>query len=171
MAGRVPTRIYPEVRIQERGILPRIMGVIFALIGLGVTVGVGVPSLVQEPSLEPLVFVFVGLLFIYAGLYVAGLDLREWVLALSHRRTWEGLQVTADGKILERSIKEQKDSYGHVTYTYWLTSRFDSTEGPVTLRPRVEKRYYERFKEGDPVAVRYALDSPRLALLEGEWVD
>jgi len=168
MARRIPTRIYPEVRIQERGILPRIMGVIFALIGLGVTVGVGLPSLVQDPSLGPLVFVFVGLLFIYAGLYVAGLDLREWVLALIHRRTWQGLQVAADGQILERTVKEHEDSYGNISYTYWLTFRFDSTEGPVTLRARVDKGYYERFREGDPVTVRYALENPRLALLEGE---
>lgn len=167
----IEKRIYPEVRIQERGILPRIVGVAFALIGIGLTIGIGIPSLVQGPSLGPLVFVAVGLVFVYAGLYASGLDLREWVLALIHRNTWQGLQVRADGEILDRTIKEHRDSYGGVTYTYWLTFRFDSTEGPVTLRARVDKGYYERFNEGDPVAVRYALDDPRLALLEGEWED
>ncbi len=171
MAGRAPTRIYPEARIQVRGVLARIVGVVFALIGLGVAVGIGVPSLVQDPSLGPLVFVFVGLVFVYAGLYTAGLDLREWVLAMIHRRAWQGVQVTADGKILDRTVKEHKDSYGNVTRTYWITLKFDSTEGSVTLRARVDKEYYERLREGEAVAVRYALENPRLALLEGEWED
>lgn len=169
MDGQVRTRIYPEVRLQERRVFARIVGAVFALIGLGVAVGVGIPTFVQDPSLGPLVFIFVGLVFLYAGLYTAGLDLREWVLALTHRRTWQGLQVTADGQIIDRTIKEHEDSYGNVSRTYWLTFQFDSTDGSVALKARVDKAYYERFSEGDPVVVRYALENPRLALLEGEW--
>ena len=166
--GGIEKRIYPEVRIQERGMGARMGGVLFVLIGLGVAVGIGIPSFLQEPSCGPFMFILVPLLFIYAGLYTAGLDLREWVLALIHRRTWQGVQVTADGEILDRTVREHKDSYGRVSFTYWLVFRFDSTEGYVTLRARVDEWYYHRFKVGDPITVRYALDNPRLALLEGE---
>ena len=80
----------------ERGIGARIGGVLFVCIGLGVMVGIGLPSLLQEPSFGPLMFVLVPLIFVYAGLYAAGLDLWEWVLALINRSTWQRLQVTAE---------------------------------------------------------------------------
>ena len=165
----IEKRIYPAVRIQERGIGARIGGVLFVLIGLGVMLGIGLPSFFDEPSCGPLMFVLVPLVFIYAGLHTAGLDLWEWLLALVHRRTWQGVQVTADGEILNRNVKEHTDSYGKTTYTYWLTFRFDTAEGPVTLKARVEKWRYDRLSNGDPIQVRYALEDPRLALFEWEW--
>jgi len=169
MGGGIEKRIYPDVRIQERGIGARIGGVLFVIIGLGVMVGIGIPSFFDEPSCGPLMFVLVPLVFIYAGLYTAGLDLREWVLALVNRRTWQGVQVTADGEILDRTVKKRTDSYGNTTYTYLVTFRFDSAEGPVTLQARVEKWHYDRLSKGDPIMVRYALEDPRLALFEWEW--
>ena len=169
MDGAIDKRIYPDVRIQEKGVGARIGGVLFVFIGLGVMLGIGIPSFMQEPSFGPLMFILVPLVFIYAGLHTAGLDLREWVLALIHRRTWQGVQVTADGEILDRTVKKRTDSYGNTTYTYLVTFRFDSAEGPVTLRARVEKRRYDRLSKGDPVTVRYALEDPRLALFEWEW--
>ena len=168
MNGGTKKRIYPEVRLQERKIGARIGGVVFVFIGLGVVAGIGLPSLLDEPSFGPLMFVLVPLIFIYAGLYAAGLDLREWVLALINRRAWQRLQVTADGEILARTAKEHEDSYGNVSYTYWATFRFDTAEGPVTLRGLVDKGYYDRLRKGNSINVRYALENPRLALLEGE---
>lgn len=166
--GGIEKRIYPEVRLQERGMGARIGGLVFVFIGLGVMVGIGIPSFLEEPSFGPLMFVLVPLIFIYAGLYAAGLDLREWVLALINRRAWQSLQVTAGGEILDRTVKEHRDSYGDTTYTYWVTFRFDTAEGPVTLKGLVDKGYYDRVSKGASINVRYALENPRLALLEGE---
>jgi hypothetical protein len=171
MEPEIQKRIYPEMRIQQRKLIARILGVLFALIGLGVMVGIGLPSFLDEPSCGPLMFVLVPLVFIYAGLYAAGLDPREWVLALINRRTWQRLQVTAEGEILDRTVREHRDSEGDTTYTYWVTFRFDTAEGPVTLQGLVDKGYYERLRKGDSIMVRYALENPRLALLEGEWKD
>ena len=52
--------------------------------------------------------------------------------------------------------------------TYWVTFRFPSAGGPVTLKAQVYKPQYERLKEIQTVTVRYALENPRIAVLEGE---
>ena len=171
MVREAQRRIFPEVRIREKKLFDRIIGVLCVLLGL--VVGIGGIVVAQFLS-DPLWLVWVlplltGLVLIYYGLREAGLSLWEWVAALLHHRTWRQ-QGTADGRILGRTIEEHKDSYNDVvSYTYWVTFRFDAAEGPVTLKARVEKGYYSRLRNGAPVAVRYALKNHRLALLEGEW--
>lgn len=84
---------------------------------------------------------------------------------------WRRLQVTAQAKVNEISAQRHTDSYGNVHHTYCVTFGFDSTDGPVALKARVNKSQYDRLQGADTVNVRYALDNPRVALLEGEWVD
>ena len=168
MGPPVQPRIYPRMRIQKRPLVARIVGVPFALIGLGLLVlsAVGVTGGI---NLEVVLgFGFVGFGFTYVGLLLAGLDLKECLLALLHRGAWQGLQVTADGRITDRDTKEHKDDYGRVSYTYWITFGFPTTEGPVRLKAQVNERRYGQLKRGQPVEVRYAQENPRLALLEWE---
>jgi hypothetical protein len=168
----VQRRIYPGFRIQARTLLMRIMGVPFVLFGLGALLGAAI-FVTQGIDLAVLMLGVFGLVFTYVGLYAAGLDLKEFLLALLHRRAWQGPQATADGRITDRDIEEHKhkDDYGRVsyTYTYWVTFDFSTTEGPVRLKtPVVEKWRYDQLKRGQPVKVRYAQEDPRLALLEWE---
>lgn len=163
----VQQRIYPKPRIQERPLLGRILGVLFALIGLGLLVR-SVTGLDEGIDLRALVFIFVALGLTYAGLKAAGLDLKELLLALLHRGAWQGPQVTAEGRITDRDIKEHKGEYGEISYTYWITFGFPTAEGPVRLTVQVDKQQYGQLKRGQPVKVRYAQEDPRLALLEWE---
>ncbi len=170
----VQRRIYPKPRIQERPLGARIVGVLFALIGLGLLASTA-GGVAGGIDLKVLVFGFVGFGFTYTGLLAAGLDLKEIVLALLHRRAWQGQQVTADGRITGRDIEEHKhkDDYGRIsyTYTYWITFDFSTAEGPVRLRTPVDERRYGQLKRGQPVKVRYAQEDSRLALLEwdSDW--
>ena len=170
MDAKVRRRLYPELRIKRTHLFPRILGVLFVLIGLGLVVG-NVVLAVKGHDSSRLLYVLIGLLFSYVGLFAAGLDLREWFVALLHRRTWQRLQVTADGEIVDRTVKRRVDDEGSVSHTYWITVQFDSTEGPVVLNAQVDKPQYVRLGRAEEVMVRYALDNPRLALLEGEWED
>ena len=167
----VQQRIYPKPRIQERPLLGRILGVLFALIGLGLLVG-SATGLAEGIDLKVLIVGFAGLSFTYTGLKAAGLDLKELLLALLHRGAWQGPQVTAEGRITDRDIEEHKhtDDYGGVyyTYTHWITFGFPTTEGPVRLKAKVDKQRYGQLKRGQPVKVRYAQEDPRLAVLEWE---
>ena len=164
----IQKRIYPELRRRDRGVLVRIIGIPFLLIGFGVVVW-NVVLAVSERNSGRLLYALIGLLFIYGGLWALGVDLREWLFALLHRRAWRRLQVSAEADILARDTKRHTDSYGQVHYTYWVTCRFASTDGPVTLKAQVYKPQYERLKEAETVPVRYALENPRIALLEGEY--
>jgi hypothetical protein len=160
----VQRRIYPEL-IQGRPLGLRIVGVLFALIGLGLLVlsAVGVINLALG---------LVGLGVTYIGLLAAGLVLKEFLLALRHRRAWQGPQVTVDGRITDREIEkhEHESDYGGVsyTYTYWVTFGFPATEGQVRLKTEVVEERYDQLKRGQPVKVRYAQEDPRLAILEWE---
>jgi hypothetical protein len=100
----------------------------------------------------------------------AGLDLREWLLALLQRRVWQRQQARADGEIVDRAVKEHEGEYGS-SYTYWITFRFESTKGPVVLKARLDKQQYNKLAGAKSVMVRYAPGNPQLALLEGEWED
>lgn len=170
MEARVQRRIYPEPRIKKTHGLNRILGIVGVVIGLGLVLG-NVVLASSEPGWKRWVFGLVGLSMVYYGLRSAGLDPMEWFFALVHRRTWQRLQVTADGEIVERNVRRRSDDEGNISYTYWVTFRFDSTEGPVALRARVDKPQYDRLEGGQTVQVRYALDNPRLALIEGEWAE
>ena len=145
----------------------RILGVLSALIGLGL-LAFTPAGVTGGIDLEVLMIGFVGLGFIYAGMQFAGLDLKEFVLALLHRRAWQGPQVRAHGLITDRDIEERKDDNGRVSYTYWVNFDLPTTEGPVRLKAKVDKRRYDQLKRGQPVKVRYAQEDPRLALLEWE---
>ena len=170
MDAKVRKRIYPELRIKKTHLFARILGVLFTLIGLGLVVG-NVVLAVKGQDPARLLYALLGLLFAYVGLFAAGLDLLEWLIALLHRRTWQGVQVTADGEIVDRVVKRRVDEEGSVSHTYWITFRFESTEGPVVLKAQVEESQYVRLRGVEMIIVRYALDNPRLALLEGEWED
>ncbi len=163
----IQKRIYPELRIRETGVFSRVLGILFFLIGLGVLVW-NVVLAVSERSPLRLLFALIGLAFAYAGLQAFGVDPREWIVALLHRRAWRRLQVSAEAEILARDTKKHTDSYGNVHYTYWVTFRFPSTDGPVTLKAQVHKPQYEILKKVETVPVRYALENPRIAVLEGE---
>jgi hypothetical protein len=173
MAGDAPVqrRIYPKPRIQERHPVVRILGVLFALFGLGLLV-LSVAGITEGIDLKVLIIGFAGLGATNVGLVWAGLDIKEFVLALLHRGAWQGQQATAWGLITDRDIKERKhtDDYGGTsyTYTYWVTFDFPTTGGPVRLKAKVDKQRYEQLKRGQPVKVRYAQEDPRLALLEWE---
>jgi hypothetical protein len=170
MDAKARKRIYPELRIKQTHLFPRILGVLFFLIGLGLVVG-NIVLAVNGHDPARLLYALLGLLFAFVGLFAAGLDLWEWLLALLHRRTWQGVQVTADGEIVDRAVKRRVDDEGSVSHTYWITVRFDTTEGPVVLNAQVEQRQYARLRGAEMIMVRYALENPRLALLEGEWED
>jgi hypothetical protein len=170
MEAKMRGRIYPELRIKHTHALARILGPVLSIIGVGLLIG-NILLAAQDPEPLRLIFGVVGLVMIYGGLVTAGLDPLEWLFALLHRRTWQGLQVMADGEIVDRNVKRRVDEEGQVTYTYWVTFRFDSTEGPVALRARVDKPQFDRLKGVDEIQVRYALDNPRLALMEGEWAE
>ena len=167
MESRAQKRIYPELRIQQRQVFARILGVLFALIGLGLVIG-NVLLAFRENDSSRLLYALFGLIFGYVGLYAAGLNLWEWLVALRHRRAWQRQQVTAGGEIVDRAVNRQVDSEGNVSHRYWITVRFDSIEGPVVLRAQVDQSYYLWVGRRDTLAVRYALENPRLALLEGE---
>ena len=167
MESRAQKRIYPELRIQQRPAFARILGVLFALIGLGLVVG-NVLLAFRENDSSRLLYALFGLIFGYVGLYAAGLNLWEWLVALLYRRVWQRQQVTAGGEIVDREVKRQVDSEGNVSHRYWITVRFDSIDGPVVLKAQVDQSYYLSAGRTDTVAVRYALENPRLALLEGE---
>lgn len=166
----VQKRIYPELRRRDRGVLVRLLGILVCLIGSGVVVW-NVMLAVSERDLGRLLYVLIGLFFIYGAIWAMGVDLREWLFALLLRRTWRRLQVSAEAEVLDRKTKRHQDSYGNVHYTYWVTFRFATTDGPVTLEGRVYKPQYDRLEGTETVMVRYALENPRVALLEGEWED
>jgi hypothetical protein len=166
----VQKRIYPELRIQQRQVIARILGVLFSLIGLGLVIGNAILAVGEHDS-SRLLYALFGLIFGYVGLYAAGLNLWEWLVALLHRRVWQRQQITADGEIVDRAVRRQVDDEGNVSHRYWITVRFDSVEGPVVLRAQVDRSYYLWVGSTDTIAVRYALENPRLALLEGEWED
>ena len=174
MDDRVQSRIYPEPRIEKKGASDRIVGiflVVLAVVVMGATIGLGV-SLGVSFGCGWFLMAAVSFGLIYLGLRYAGLDLREWLLALLQRRAWQRQQLTADGVIVDRAVKEHKDGYGDVLYyTYWITFRFESAKGPVVLKARVDKQQYYRLAGARRVMVRYAPGNPRLALLEGEWED
>jgi hypothetical protein len=166
----VQKRVFPELRRSDKGVLSRMLGILFLLIGSGVVVW-NVMLAVSERNVGRLLYALIGLFFIYGGTWAIGVDLREWLFALLHRRAWRRLQVSAEAEIVDRKAKKHQDSYGNVHYTYWVTFRFASTEGPVTLEGRVDKPQYDRLQRADTVMVRYALENPCIALLEGEWED
>lgn len=166
----IQKRIYPELRRRDRGVLYRVIGILSFLIGFGVLAW-NVLLAVTERDSGRLLYALIGLLIIYGGIWAYGVDLREWVSALLNRRAWRRLQVSAEAEILACDTKRHTDSYGNVHYTYWVTFRFASTDGPVTLRAQVYKPQYESLKEAETVTVRYALENPRIALLEGEGED
>lgn len=170
MDAKVQGRIYPELRIKQVGLFPRLLGVLFTLIGLGLVVG-NIVLAVKQQDPARLLYALVGLLFTYVGLLAAGLNLWEWLIALLHRRVWQRQQITADGEIVDRTVKRQVDDEGNVSHKYWITVRFDSVEGPVVLRAQVDRSLYSWLAGADTISVRYALEDPRLALLEGEWED
>ena len=172
-AGGAPVqrRIYPKLRIQERHPVVRILGVLFALFGLGLLV-LSAAGITGGIDLKVLIVGFAGLSATNVGLHWAGLDLKEFVLARLHRRAWQGQKATAWGLITDRDIKERKhtDDYGGTsyTYTYWVAFDFPTARGPVRLKAKVDKQRYEQLNRGQPVKVRYAQEDPRLALLEWE---
>ena len=170
MDPKVQKRIFPELRIKQRQVMARILGVLFFLIGLGLAIG-NVILAVREHDTSRLLYVLFGLIFAYVGLYAAGLSLWEWLVALLHRRVWQGQQITADGEIVDRTVQRHVDDEGNVSRKYWITVRFDSVEGPVVLKAQVEQSLYSWLGGTDTIGVRYALENPRLALLEGEWED
>ncbi len=166
----VQRRIYPGL-IRERPLGSRILGVLVALIGLGLLI-LSAAGITWGIDLEILMLGFAGGLgFTFAGLYLVGLDLQEFVLGLLHRRAWQGPHVTAHGLITNRHIEEHEGEFGGITYTshiYWITFGFPTTEGPIRLTTTVDERIYGQLKRGQPVKVRYAQEDPRLALLEWE---
>jgi hypothetical protein len=164
----IQKRLYPELRIQQRQVIARILGVLFALIGLGLVIGNAILA-VSEHDSSRLLYVLFGLIFGFVGLYATGLNLWEWLVALFHRRVWQGQQITVDGEIVDRAVRRQVDSEGNVSHRYWVTVRFDSVDGPVVLKAQVDRSYYLWLGTAETIAVRYALENPRLALLEGEW--
>jgi hypothetical protein len=166
----VQKRVYPELRRSDKGVLTRLLGILLLLIGFGMVIW-NVVLAVSEHNLGRLLYALLGLFFVYGGALAIGVDLREWLFALLHRRAWRRLQVSAEAEIVDRKAKRHEDSYGNVHYTYWVTFRFASTEGPVTLEARVDKSQYDRLEGAEMVMVRYALENPRVALLEGEWED
>ena len=170
MEPTVQKRIYPELRIQQRPVIARILGVLFALIGLGLVIG-NVVLVVREQDSSRLLYVLFGLIFGFVGLYAAGLSLWEWLVALLHRRVWQGQQITADAEIVDRAVSRHVDDEGNLSHKYWVTVQFDGVEGPVVLKAQVDQSYYLWLRTADTIAVRYALENPRLALLEGEWED
>ena len=170
MEPDVQKRIYPELRIQQRQVIARILGVLFALIGLGLVIGNAILA-AREHAPSRLLYVLFGLIFGYVGLYAAGLNLWEWLVALLNRRVWHGQQITADGEIVDRAVRRHVDDEGNVSHKYWVTIQFDSVEGPVVLKAQVDQSYYLWLGKTDTITVRYALENPRLALLEGEWDD
>jgi hypothetical protein len=163
----IQKRIFPELRRRDRGVLYRVIGILSFLIGFGVLAWNVLLAVTGRDS-GRLLYALIGLLIIYGGIWAYGVDLREWLVALLHRRAWRRLQVSAEAEILDCETKRRTDSYGHVYYTYWVIFQFASTDGPVTLRAQVYKSQYERLKEAETVTVRYALENPRIALLEGE---
>ena len=84
---------------------------------------------------------------------------------------WQGQQITADGEIVDRTVSRQVDDEGNVSHKYWVTVQFDSVEGPVVLKAQVDRSHYLWLGTAGTIAVRYALENPRLALLEGEWTE
>lgn len=173
MGDHVQSRIHPELRLVKTGAFNRIVGiflVVLAVVVMGATIGLGVSFSFSGFTWFLMTAVSFGL--IYLGLRYAGLDLREWLLALLQRRAWQRQQARADGEIVDRAVKEHKDGYGEVLYyTYWITFRFESAKGPVVLKARVDKQQYYGLAGAKSVMVRYAPGNPRLALLEGEWED
>jgi hypothetical protein len=173
MGDHVQSRIHPELRIEKKGASDRITGiflVVFGVVVMGATIGLGVSFSFSGFTWFLATAVSFGL--IYLGLRYAGLDLKEWLLALLQRRAWQRQQARADGEIVDRAVKEHKDGYGDVLYyRYWITFRFESTKGPVVLKARVDKQQYNKLAGAKSVMVRYAPGNPRLALLEGEWED
>ena len=173
MGDHVQSRIHPELRIEKTGAEDRSVGiflVVFGVVVMGATIGLGVSFSFSGFTWFFMTAVSFG--GIYLGLRYAGLDLKEWLLALLQRRAWQRQQARADGEIVDRAVKEHKDGYGDVLYyRYWITFRFESTKGPVVLKARVDKQQYNKLAGAKSVMVRYAPGNPQLALLEGEWED
>lgn len=170
---RVQKRINPKPWVASRDLpIPtRLSGGLFAVIGTVSAVLGG--NFVLQGEVAGGLFFLIGCAFALAGVYWAtgGVPLWEWLPALRYNRAWRHQQVTAQAEIHELDAQENEDSYGKVHYTYWVTFRFASIEGPVMLKARVARQQYEQLQEADTMMVRYALDNPCVALIEGEWVD
>jgi len=158
-------RIYPELRITHRTMFARILGIGFALFGLGMLIW-GVTHLMGTDLDAALLLLGAG--FIYGGASAAGLDPGEWLMAIAHRRAWHSSQATTQAEIVKCTARRHKDSYGDISYTYWIVLRFDCSRGETVLKARVSKAQYDRLEEASTVTVRYAARNPRIALLEGE---
>ena len=66
MDAKVRRRIYPELRIKQTHLFPRILGVLFILIGLGLVVG-NVVLAVKDHDSARLLYALFGLLFSLCG--------------------------------------------------------------------------------------------------------
>ena len=53
--------------------------------------------------------------------------------------------------------------------TYHVVVRFEARGRQVLLQARVSEALYAACWRGQMLALRYAHDDPRIALLEGEW--
>ena len=170
--AKVQGRMYPELRIRKTGTISRIQGTFLIVVGLGamaffVNMAVGDPLGGGCPFALAL---FLGLPLIYLGLWYAGLSLGEWLFALLQRRVWRGPRVTVQGQIVDRRAGKYRHE-GRFHTVLLITFRFQSALGPVVLRTEVDEARYKQLKGVEQVMVRYAVENPRLALLEWEWED
>ena len=170
--AKVQGRMYPELRIRKTGTISRIQGTFLIVVGLGamalfVNMAVGDPLGGGCPFALAL---FLGLPLIYLGLWNAGLSLGEWLFALLQRRVWRGPRVTVQGQIVDRRAGKYWHE-GRFHTVLLITFQFQSALGPVVLRTEVDEARYKQLKGVEQVMVRYAVENPRLALLEWEWED
>jgi hypothetical protein len=164
--AHVQRRIYPQLRIQRRGSVSVIVGLVIVVGSIAWIVDV-LLSADKSDCCSGLFVTVVCAIFAYAGFGGIGLDLLEIVRALFHCREWRGPQATTDGRIVDLESKKSRFE-GEVFVTYWTTIAFSGTGGLVYLKAGIDQSTFRRLKRGDPVKVRYAVENPRLALLGWE---
>jgi hypothetical protein len=177
--SKVQKRINPKPWVVAAGVpqSDRLAGVlvggVLLIIGIACVV-VGwclILGLIGERDAAPGVLLFLaGCFFAFIGMALAGGGAApwEWWAFVVFGLKWRRSHASARASVIER-IAERRQGYEDLYYVYWITVRFESSQGPVVLRAKVSKPQYERLEGARTVNVHYAPKNLRVALLEGEY--
>jgi membrane protein implicated in regulation of membrane protease activity len=129
----------------------------------------GVSTAMYGSNLPVFVAVFVTLV----GAALVAWSLWRWLSPTSARNRFRTSHRQTAGTVIGLDKKEGHSEYGP-DWRYYVTVLFgadDANAGTrvLALKAEVAHRIWKGTKHGDTVAIRYAPQDPRIALIQGEW--
>jgi hypothetical protein len=118
------------------------------------------------------VFLVSGLLFWVGGAYYT-------VTSLAHDRSLEEQGRTADGTVLEKTVRTtierkagRRSHEGSTRETSYLVAfRFSTLGETISGKVEVDKDVWDRLQENGPIKVTYLPDEPEIHRVEGQDAD